>query len=293
MRVNSEAEMLELGRQFAKNLSFPAVFELIGDVGAGKTTFTRGLAEGLGVKEAVTSPSFTISKRYAFSDQNGLTSGELIHYDFYRLDNPGIMRSELSEALASPNSVIVVEWGGDVADLLPPHKVRIEFTLTSDGGRELTILNPVENSDIDCGKLVENFSELVEKTAESCGKNVEKSQKLSNQAPCELYLDTSTNICKFKINDHDYSWDSGRAMAEQIFTFIHEKLAENSFDWKDITKIVYFSGPGSFTGLRIGAAIVNALADQLQIPLFDHHGNQHPVIIPEYGRPANISAPRK
>ena len=72
MNIASEAEMLEFGQKFAQTLLLPAVIELVGDVGAGKTTFTRGLAKGLGVAEAVTSPSFTISKRYAFPD------GELV-----------------------------------------------------------------------------------------------------------------------------------------------------------------------------------------------------------------------
>lgn len=152
--------MLQLGRDFAEQcLASPtqrAVFELIGDVGAGKTTFTRGLAEGLRAQEPVTSPSFTISKRYAFplpeipekccknynpNNNNPDTSeGQLIHYDFYRLDDPGIMRDELAEALAEPNSIIVVEWGSDIADLLPADKVRLEITLCKDGSRTVKII---------------------------------------------------------------------------------------------------------------------------------------------------------
>ena len=131
MNIASEAEMLEFVQKFAQTLLLPAVIELVGDVGAGKTTFTRGLAKGLGVAEAVTSPSFTISKRYAFPD------GELVHYDFYRLDDPGIMRDELSETLSEPNSVVVVEWGGDVAELLPKHKHRLEIKLNEDGSRTI------------------------------------------------------------------------------------------------------------------------------------------------------------
>lgn len=163
--VTSEAEMMQLGRDFSKKiLASPdhhAVFELIGDVGAGKTTFTRGLAEGLKVQEPVTSPSFTISKRYAFPipenccknystsnnapSSNNLT-GQLIHYDFYRLDDPGIMRDELAEALAEPNSVIVVEWGGDVADLLPMDKIRLDISLREDGSRTVKIFPQSPNS---------------------------------------------------------------------------------------------------------------------------------------------------
>lgn len=108
-----------------------------------------------------------------------------------------------------------------------------------------------------------------------------------------LYLDTSTENCIVKLDDHEYSWLAHNEMAEGIFTFIHEKLQENNADWTDITEIYFFAGPGSFTGLRIGASIVNALADQLNIPLYDHHGVKHQIILPEYGRPANISAPKK
>lgn len=152
MIIKTEAEMIELGQKFAKNLTLPAVIELIGDVGAGKTTFTRGLASGLGISEPVTSPSFTISKRYVFpaprihSADAESASAELIHYDFYRLDDPGIMSEELAEALTNPYSVVVIEWGGHVTDLLPANKNRLEFSLREDGSRLVTITGP--NQDI-------------------------------------------------------------------------------------------------------------------------------------------------
>lgn len=157
MIIHSENEMIEFGRKFAGELRLPAVIELVGDVGTGKTTFTRGLAEGLGVQEPVTSPSFTISKRYAFrlpgkccknyniNATSPAQVGELVHYDFYRLDDPGIMRDELAETLAEPNVVAVIEWGGDVADLLPPSKYHFELTLQADGSRRLEITYPEES----------------------------------------------------------------------------------------------------------------------------------------------------
>lgn len=109
----------------------------------------------------------------------------------------------------------------------------------------------------------------------------------------KLYLDTSSDTCILKLDDHEYRREGRHDMSEKILGFIHDKLQENNSDWQDISEITFYSGPGSFTGLRIGAAIVNTLADTLQIPLYDHHGEQHQIILPDYGRPANISAPRK
>lgn len=177
MRVNSEAEMLQFGHNFAKQLELPAIIELVGDVGTGKTTFTRGLAEGLGISELVTSPSFTISKRYAFPLDNTSRCGELIHYDFYRLDDPGIMRDELSDSIGQPNSVIVVEWGGGVADLLPDSKYRLEITQPGENERELQIFHQGENlTDLwkTCGKLHKTCGKVVENTTNSCAKPVDK-----------------------------------------------------------------------------------------------------------------------
>ena len=133
MNVKTEQEMLDLGRGFAKKLTRPAVIELIGDVGAGKTTFVRGLAEGLGVTEPVTSPSFMISKTYALPD-----GGKLVHYDFYRLKEPGLMMEDFTENLEDPNTVVVVEWGESVADLLPKDHIRIMINYTEEG-REVII----------------------------------------------------------------------------------------------------------------------------------------------------------
>ncbi len=133
MNIRSEQEMLELGRRYASDLVFPAVIELVGDVGAGKTTFVRGLAEGLGVKEPVTSPSFTISKTYALPE-----GGRLVHYDFYRLPEPGLMADDLAENIADEKNVVVIEWGESVNDLLPKKHSRVEIKY-SEEGREVNL----------------------------------------------------------------------------------------------------------------------------------------------------------
>ena len=82
-------------------------------------------------------------------------------------------------------------------------------------------------------------------------------------------------------------------LAEKLLSFIHKKLQENNKSWQDITEITFMSGPGSFTGLRIGATVVNTLASELNIPLYNHKGKKVKIIFPDYGRGANISKPKK
>lgn len=164
MRVNSETEMLEFGRQIAKQLTLPAVIELVGDVGVGKTTFTRGLAEGLGISEPITSPSFTISKRYGLPLSN--LNGELVHYDFYRLNDPGIMRDELADTLTLPDTLTVIEWGNEVSNLLPESRIRLDISLNPDGSREIEVIDPL-------GKLSDLWKTCA-KLSDICGKDVDK-----------------------------------------------------------------------------------------------------------------------
>mgnify|MGYP000883990714 CR=1 FL=1 len=132
MKINSATEMINLGEKIGRQLKAPAVLELTGDVGAGKTTFTKGVAKALGIKQEITSPSFTISKRYKTAD------GELIHYDFYRLDDPGLMVAELEEALDG-NNIVILEWANSVLGILPEKTIRINFQILGENEREIKI----------------------------------------------------------------------------------------------------------------------------------------------------------
>ena len=109
----------------------------------------------------------------------------------------------------------------------------------------------------------------------------------------KMFLDTSTPVTMLKLDDKEYRWESGRDLAENLHKFIKDRLTENEADFSDISEISFMSGPGSFTGLRIGAAVVNALAAELEIPLYNQRGEKVPIILPEYGGAANISKPKK
>ena len=126
--------MKEFGRTIGAALRGGEVLELIGDVGAGKTTLTKGLAEGLAISEPVQSPTFTISRVYAARD--GL---HLHHYDFYRLGEAGIMAEDVNEVMHDPAAVTVIEWSGAVSDVLPTDRMQISIQATDENERNVTV----------------------------------------------------------------------------------------------------------------------------------------------------------
>lgn len=133
MNLFSEADLISFGQKIGKKLDAPAVIELIGDVGSGKTTLTRGIAKGLGILEPISSPSFTISKHYAYAKNNH--EYNLVHYDFYRLPDPGLMAEDLAESLSDQNTITIIEWADTVANLLPENRTTIKITINDDGSR--------------------------------------------------------------------------------------------------------------------------------------------------------------
>ena len=129
----SSEETMRVGEKLARSLGVPVVISLVGDLGAGKTTFTKGFAKGFGVKDIVTSPTFTIMNEY-----DG--RAKLYHFDMYRL-------SSMEEAielgfeeyfdLSRLKGATLVEWAENVEGLLPMR--HIEVTLTKGEGDERTI----------------------------------------------------------------------------------------------------------------------------------------------------------
>ena len=121
--------MKQLGEAIGRSVSGGEVLELVGDIGAGKTTLTKGIARALGINEPVQSPTFTISRVY--DSPKGL---RLAHYDFYRLGEAGIMGDEIREA-ADDDSVMIVEWAGAVDDDLPKDRLVVKITTISEEER--------------------------------------------------------------------------------------------------------------------------------------------------------------
>jgi tRNA threonylcarbamoyladenosine biosynthesis protein TsaE len=136
--VKTKEDMVRLGELLGKKLQGGEVIELIGDVGAGKTTFVKGLGKGLGIDDEVQSPSFTISRVYEARD--GLA---LHHYDFYRLQDAGILGMELAESIEDPQAITVIEWADTVQNVLPHERLVLRLNYKPDGeGRNIEWTGP-------------------------------------------------------------------------------------------------------------------------------------------------------
>lgn len=119
----SAEETMQLGQTIGTRLKGGEIIEFFSDLGGGKTTFTKGLAQGFGSPDPVASPSFTIS--FVYTNAAGK---QLHHFDFYRLSDPGIIANELAEVEGSDDVVVVVEWGEVVEQILPEERIKIEIT---------------------------------------------------------------------------------------------------------------------------------------------------------------------
>lgn len=132
--MTSEETMKAFGERLGASLRGGETIDLVGDIGSGKTTLSKGIAAGLGVSEPVQSPTFTISRLYEAHD--GIV---LAHYDFYRLSEPGIMSMELAESVSDERRVTVLEWSEIVEDILPDDHLTIKITPTSETERQLDL----------------------------------------------------------------------------------------------------------------------------------------------------------
>ena len=126
-----------------------------------------------------------------------------------------------------------------------------------------------------------------------------------------VLLDTSTPICKLSFVDGDWryddEWESGRTLAKGLLGYLQDNLEKQGKTWKDISGIVAYKGPGSFTGLRIGLTVLNTFADSENVPIVGttgedwqeagitrlEAGDNDRLVMPEYGAEAHITTPRK
>lgn len=131
--TNSEQETFDFAKSFAESLRGGEVIGLSGDLGAGKTIFSKGIAAGLGVKNNVNSPTFVIMKKYEIRNQKScLPSGmakirNLIHIDAYRLNSSEDIKAiGADEYFEKPDTITIIEWPENIKKILP-RKTRFIF----------------------------------------------------------------------------------------------------------------------------------------------------------------------
>ena len=134
----SEEETEALGAALARELAPGSIVLLCGDLGAGKTVFSRGFARGLGVTEPVSSPTYTIVQEYELP-----TGNRLYHMDLYRIaDERAALGFGVDEFLSEPGAFSLVEWPERIKGLLPDTTIRVELGHRSENEREIRIILP-------------------------------------------------------------------------------------------------------------------------------------------------------
>lgn len=129
--TRSEMDTVQLAQNFESEKFPNMIICLNGDLGSGKTMFTKGFANALGIKETITSPTFTIIKEYEEGEM------PLYHMDVYRLD--GITEGVGIEEYYRKNGVVIIEWANTIKDILPKERLDIKFSVVDENKRVLTI----------------------------------------------------------------------------------------------------------------------------------------------------------
>ncbi len=119
------------------------IFALVGDLGAGKTTFSRFFLRALGIEESVTSPTFVIMKKYRISESRILNPESFsyaYHIDCYRLKAPEeLLVLGFADILTDKKSILLIEWADRIRDILPPDAIWIDFAHVAETERRIAI----------------------------------------------------------------------------------------------------------------------------------------------------------
>ena len=130
--THSERETEAAGAAFAAGIPDGTVVAMYGELGAGKTAFVRGMAQGMGLDCRVNSPTFTIVNEY-------LGARTLLHFDMYRLGGAGELWDIGWDDYLSRGAVCAVEWSENVADAFTGDEITVRFEKLSDTDRRITI----------------------------------------------------------------------------------------------------------------------------------------------------------
>ncbi len=134
--TNSPEETIEFAKSIGKKLKGGDVIAYTGGLGVGKTTFTRGLSEGLGIGDMVTSPTFALVNEYRSNN------GEIMlcHFDMYRITDSLDLETTGFYDYMNDNNILAVEWSENISESLPENTIYIKITRLSENKREIEII---------------------------------------------------------------------------------------------------------------------------------------------------------
>lgn len=139
MLTKDAQSTIEAGIKFAQKLHGGEVLALNGDLGSGKTTFMKGLAEGLKVSETITSPTFVLLKEYAMRSQDDGQSGMMVHIDAYRVESLEDIKSVgIEDYLGRDDVIMAIEWADKIKEILPAKTIQLNFSTIDENTREIT-----------------------------------------------------------------------------------------------------------------------------------------------------------
>lgn len=138
MITKNPESTIEYARKFARKLKSGEIIGLTGELGSGKTTFVKGIAEELRVNETITSPTFVILKSYHGKIKN--RDIELVHVDAYRVENIDDIKSVgIEDFLNRDDAILVVEWAEKIRAILPKDTIYINFKHFDEDKREIIL----------------------------------------------------------------------------------------------------------------------------------------------------------
>lgn len=221
----------EFAKKIGEKLKSGDVLCLDGDLGVGKTVFTKGVAAGLGIKDDVSSPTFTLIQEY----YGGRLP--LYHFDVYRIDGLWDMDDLGYEEYFYGEGVCLVEWGSMIKELFPENTIYVRIEKDLEKGfdyRKITV-SRIFNMKI----LAIEASSLV----------------------------CSTAILTDDIITAEYTINNKVTHSQTLLPMIDEICKMTDTDVSEFDAIAVSGGPGSFTGLRIGSATAKGLAYALNVPV--------------------------